>query len=109
MVHLLSGHIFPMELNIDTHETLPLILKHDFVPPETIMDNPKEKMISDFRKNLREANCHHKMIETHLPWSTAVEMNICELKRGRYQKMIKKQSPKRLWDHCAELESHIHS
>ena len=33
---------FPMKLNSDDHETLPLLFNHDGVPPEMIVDNSKE-------------------------------------------------------------------
>ena len=41
-------------------------------------------------------------------------MNLCkgeirELKRGSTRKMLKQNVPKKLWDHCLELESRIHS
>ena len=36
-------------------------------------------------------------------------MNIRELECGSSRKMIRKQSPKKLWDHFLELESFIHS
>ena len=34
-------------------------------------------------------------------------MNIREQKRGSSRKIIRKKSPKKLWDHCLELESLI--
>ena len=108
MTHLLAGHIFPpMKLKIDAHETLPLLFKRDGVTPETIMDNSKEQLISDFSKKLREANFQQKMIDTHSPWSTVAEMDIRELKCGCSWKMIKKQSTNTLWEHYAELEALI--
>ena len=41
-------------------------------------------------------------------------MNLCEgeireLKRGSTRKLLKRNVPKKLWDHCLELESRIHS
>ena len=41
-------------------------------------------------------------------------MNLCEgeireLKRGLTSKMLKRNVPKKLWDHCPDLESRIHS
>ena len=71
----------PMKLKSDDNETLSLLFKHDGVLPEMIMDNSKEQLSSDFCKKLREANCHHNMIEPQSPWSTATNMNIRELKR----------------------------
>ena len=37
------------------------------------------------------------------------EGQICELKRGSARKMLKRNIPKKLWDHCLELESRIRS
>ena len=93
----------------DAHDTLPLLFKQDGMPPDMIMDNSKEQLSKAFRKKLREADCHLKTIEPYSPWMNAAEMNIRELKRGSSRKMIKTQSPKRLWDHCLELEARIRS
>ena len=35
------------------------------------------------------------------------EVEIRELKRGSTRKMLKQNIPKKLWDHCLELESRI--
>ena len=96
-----------MKLKSDAHDTFPLLFKCDGVPLEIIMDNSKEQLSSDFRKKIREANWHQNTIKPHSPCSTASEMNICELNHGWYRMMIKTQSPKRLWYHCAELEARI--
>ena len=73
-----------------------------------ISDGSKEKAVKkEFRNKLRDACCHYKQLEPYSPQSNAAEMNIRELKRGSSRKMIKKQSPKKLWDHCLELESLI--
>ena len=37
------------------------------------------------------------------------EGEIRELKRGSTRKMLKRNVPKKLWDHCLELESRIRS
>ena len=99
--------LFPMKLKSDAHETLPLLFKRYGIPPEMIMDNSKEQLSSDFCKKLRESNFHQKTIKLHPPWITAGDINIHELKCSCSQKMIKTQSQKFLWDHCAELEARI--
>ena len=48
-------------------------------------------------------------IEPHSPWMNLREGEIHELKRGLTRKMLKRNVPKKLWDHCLELESRIHS
>ena len=45
--------LFPMKLKSDAHETFSLIFKSDGVTHETIMDNSREQLISEFRKKLR--------------------------------------------------------
>ena len=92
------------------HETLSLLFKRDGVPPTMLSDGSKEQAVKkEFRAKLREVNCHYKMLEAYSPWTNAAEMNIRELKRGSSRKMIRTQSPKKLWDHCLELEAYIRS
>ena len=71
------------------------------------MDNSKEQLSKEFRRKLREADCHHRTIEPYSPWSNAAEMNIRELKRGASRKMLRSHAPKKLWDHCLELEGFV--
>jgi hypothetical protein len=42
----------------DAHETLSLLFHRDGVPPVMIMDGSKEQTLSDFRRKLRQADCH---------------------------------------------------
>ena len=90
-------------------EALDLLFKREGVPPAMVMDNAKEQTLGDFRKKLREVDCHVKRTEPHSPWMNACETQIRELKRGSSRKMLKTQSPKKLWDHCLELEAYIRS
>ena len=39
---------YPMKLKSDSHEKFPLLFKSDGVPPETIMDNSKNQLSSNF-------------------------------------------------------------
>ena len=43
------------------------------------------------------------------PWQNAAESTIQELNKGAGRKMIKSNSPKKLWDDCLELEMEIRS
>ena len=73
-----------------------------------ISDGSKEQAFKkEFRNKLSDASCHYKQLEPQSPHINAAEMNIRELKRGSSRKIIKKQSPKKLWYHCLELESLI--
>ena len=74
-----------------------------------IMEGSKEKNLGDFSRKLRDAGCHRKQIEPHSPWMNLCEGEIRELKRGSTRKMLKQNVPKKLWDHCLELESRIRS
>lgn len=103
------GRAFPMKHKSDAHETLSLLFSRDGVPPEMVLDGSKEQTLGQFAKKLREACCHKRQIEPHSPWMNAAEMNIREIKRGSSRKMIKSQSPKKLWDHSLELEARIRS
>ena len=101
---------YPMAKKVQSHEALSLLFKREGVPPKIIYDGSKEQAIKkEFRNKVCDACCHYKQLEPYSPQSNPAEMNICELKRGSSRKIIKKQSPKKLWDHCLELESLIGS
>ena len=74
-----------------------------------IMDGSKEQNLGDFARKLRDTGCHRKQIEPHSPWMNLCEGEIRELKSGLTRKMLKRNFPKKLWDHCLELESRIRS
>jgi len=74
-----------------------------------IMDGSKEQNLGESARKLRDAGCHKKQIEPHLPWMSLCEGEIRELKHGSTRKMLKWNVPKKLWDHCLELESRIRS
>ena len=99
----------PMQRKGDAHQTLSLLFQRDGVPPTMIVDNSKEQTQGDFRRKLREADCHLKQTEPYSPWMQACEGCIRELKRGSSRQMIRTGSPKCLWDHCIELQAYIRS
>ena len=74
-----------------------------------IMDGSKEQILGEFACKLRDTGCHRKQIEAHSPGMNLCEREIRELKRGLTRKMLKRNVPKKLWDHCLELESRIRS
>jgi hypothetical protein len=98
------AHAHPMKCKGDAHETLSLVFQHDGVPPTMVTNDSKEQTKGEFRRKLKEADCHPQVTEPYSPWQQAAEGCICELKRGSSRKMIKTKSPKCLWDHCLELE-----
>ena len=74
-----------------------------------IMGGSKEKNLGDFACKLCDGGCHRAQIEPHSFWMNLCEGEIRELKRGSTRKMLKRNVPKKLWDHCLELESRIRS
>ena len=100
---------YPMKRKGEAHETLSVLFNRDGVPPTMVTDDSKEQTQGDFRRKLREADCHPRVTEPYSPWQQAAEGCIRELKRGSTRKMIKTGSPKTLWDHCLELEALVRS
>jgi hypothetical protein len=98
-----------MKCKGEDHETLSLMFHCDRVPPTMVTDGSKEQTLGDFRRKLREADCHLRVTEPYSPWQQATEGCIREIKRGSLRKMISTGSPKPLWDHCLELEALVHS
>ena len=66
----------------EAHETLSLLFAREGVPPSMVLDNSPEQIQGDFKRKLKEANCHMTQTEPHTPWSQAAEGCIRELKRG---------------------------
>ncbi len=99
----------PMTRKGEAHETLSLLFHHDGVPLTMVLDGLKEQCKGDFKRKLREADCHTRQTEPYSPWQQAAEGCTRKLKHGVSRKMIKTSSPRVLWDHCIELEVLIHS
>jgi hypothetical protein len=99
----------PMTRKGEAHETLSFLFHHDGVPPTMVLDGSKEQCKGDFKRKLREADCHARQTEPYSPWQQAAEGCICKLKRGVSRKMIKTGSLRVLWDHCIKLEALIRS
>jgi len=99
----------PMKRKGDAHEALSVVFLRDGVPPTMVLDGSKEQALGEFRRKLREVDCHPRMTEPYSPWQQAAEGCIRELKRGSSRKMLRTGSPKPLWDHCLELEALVRS
>ena len=63
----------------EAHETLSLLFHHDGVPPAMVTDGSKEQTLGDFRRKLREADCHPRVTEPYSPWQQAAEGCIREV------------------------------
>ena len=51
-----------------------------------VTDGSKEQTLGDFRRKLREADCHPRVTEPYSPWQQAAEDCIREVKRGFLRK-----------------------
>ena len=56
-----------------------------------------------FNRKLKKALSQLEQTEPFTPWSNAAERKRKELKKGSGRKLIKSETPKRLWDDCLEL------
>ena len=99
----------PMTQKIEAHDTLSLMFNCDGTLPKMIVDKSKEQSLGEFTRKCREAECHLYNSKTYSPWSHMAGGCIQELKRGSSRKFINTGSPKRLWDHCIELQALIWS
>ncbi len=78
----------------EAHETLFLLFHCDGVPPTMVLDGSKEQTKGDFKRKLREADCHARQTEPYSLWQQAAEGCIRKLKHGVSRKMIKTGSPR---------------
>jgi hypothetical protein len=101
--------VYPMRTKAEAHEGLSLMFQRDGVPPSIIMDGSKEQTMGEFRKKARAAGCRIKQTEPYSPWQNAAESAVRETKRAAGRKMATSQCPRKLWDHCLELEAIIRS
>ena len=100
---------YPMKKKGEAHEALSFFFQRTGVPDRLIVDGSKEQIQGPFKTKSSEAGCRLKQTEPYSPWQNAAEGSIRELKRGAGRKMTKSGSPKKLWDHCLELEGLIRS
>jgi hypothetical protein len=84
----------PMTSKGEAHESLSLLFHRDGVSPMMIFDSSKEQTLGNFKRKLREADCHGRQTEPYSPWQNATEGCIRKLKRGVSRKMMKTGSPK---------------
>ena len=82
---------FPLKL-----ESQPHLFSRDGVPNTMIMDGAKAQVQGEFRRKLRDADCHVKQTEPHTQHSNAAEGIIHELKRGVVRQLMRSGCPKRL-------------
>ena len=100
---------YPMRKKSEAHHGYSLLCSKVGVPDTMICDGAKEQILGDFRRKCRETDCHVKQLEPYTPWANAAEGTIRELKKGSGRKMVKKRSPKVLWDDCLEYEAVLRS
>ena len=93
----------------DAHETLSVLFAQEGVPGTLVMDGGREQVMGAFRHNARQSDFHVKQTKSYSPWQNAAASTIRELKKGAGRKMIKSNSPKKLWDDYLELNMEIRS
>ncbi len=76
----------PMKRKRDAHETLSLVFQRDDVPPTMVTNDSKEQTKGEFRRKLKEVDCHPRVTEPYSPWQQAAEGCICELKGDPLEK-----------------------
>jgi hypothetical protein len=101
--------IYPTASKGDCHQTFDLLAHREGVPDVLISDQAKEETMGQMRKKVREAGVHYKECEAYSPFQNRAEAGIRELKRAVKRSMVKKATPMRLWDYCAELQADIRS
>jgi hypothetical protein len=101
--------IYPMKSKKEAHLSLSSFMSTHGAPDFLISDGAKEMTQGDFRRKAREAGVHCKEVEPYSPWSNMAEAGIRELKRATRRAMLKRPSPKDLWDYCIELQATIRS
>jgi hypothetical protein len=57
-----------MTSNSEAHESLSLVFHWDGVPPTMTFNGSKEQTTADFKRKLREADCHDRLTEPYSPW-----------------------------------------
>jgi hypothetical protein len=94
MLRLLVGHVLNLwSAKGDAHETLSLAFQHDGVPPTMVTDDSKEPTKGEFRRKLKEADCHPRVTEPYSPWQQAAEGCIYELKGDPLEKWLRPDHP----------------
>ena len=103
--------IYPTSSKGDCHETFDLLAHREGIPDTLISDQAKEETMGKMRKKVQEAGVHYKECckPYTSPFQNRAEAGIRELKRATKRSMVKKSTPMRLWDYCAELQSDIRS
>ena len=64
----------PMTSKGEAHESLSLLFQRDGVPPTMIFDGSQEQTHGNFKRKLREADCHRRQTEPYSPWQNAAEV-----------------------------------
>jgi hypothetical protein len=93
----------------EAHEALSLIFHRDGVPNVMVMDGDKAQVEGEFRRKLRDAGCHIKQTEPHTQSSNMGEGDVCELKKGIWQQMLRSGCPKSFWDDCIIRKASVRS
>ncbi len=88
----------------EAHETLSFVFHRDGVPPTMVTNDSKEQTQGEFRRKLREADCHPCVTKPYSPWQQAAEGCIHELKQGCSRKTMKTGSVAAIFECTAYLK-----
>ena len=98
---------YPMQQKSQAPDTLVELAHDKGVPTHFVMDNSLEQTKGEFKRKARSFGTHIRQLETHSPWQNAAEDGIRELKKAGQRDMVRKHTPRMLWDHCYELKSKV--
>ena len=70
-----------MKLKSEAHEALSVHVQQDNVLPTILCDNPKEMVLGQFNRKIKEASCHLKQTESFTPWLNAAKREMKELRK----------------------------
>ena len=91
---------YPMKSKADCHMTLKEFFTDVGIPRVLIPDNAKEMVQGETRKVANKAQMPIHPIEAYKPNQNLAEDNIRESKRVFTRAMVKKNTPRPLWDRC---------
>ena len=74
---------------------------------DDISDDAKEELLGEWKKTTSQHGTRNVSSEPHSSWSNLAEQAIKEAKRAAGRKQVQAKSPRKLWDHCIELECEV--
>ena len=98
---------YPMQKKSQTPDTFVQLTTEKGVPTHMVFDNAKEQTQGEFRKKIRSYGCHVRQADSYSQWQNAAEDGVRAVKQGAGREMVKRHTPKLLWDHCYEWKAKV--